>query len=201
MSCRRRGRHAGASEAARTVNSSSLSWRWMASILRTVPDCERMTSDWVVAPKSWNRTPRKKSPSVMPVAAKKQLSLATRSSVVSTRVEVVAEGLGGAPLLVVARVQDALDLAAEALEGGGGDDALGRAADAEEDVGAGVGQPVAIAPATSPSVMDRTRAPASRTSAIRSSWRGRSRITTPSSWTGFFRRSESACRLSVGRRR
>ena len=35
-----------------------------------------------------------------------------------------------------------------------------------------------IAPATSPSVMSRIRAPASRTSAISFSWRGRSRMHT-----------------------
>ena len=51
-------------------------------MVRTVPERERTTSDWVVAPKSKKRTPRRKSPSVMAVAEKKQLSLATRSSVV-----------------------------------------------------------------------------------------------------------------------
>ena len=40
------------------------------------------------------------------------------------------------------------------------------------------GHAVEMAPATSPSGMSRMRAPASRTSAIRSSWRSRSRITT-----------------------
>ena len=55
-----------------------------ASIIRTVPDLDRMTSDWVMAPFSSKRTPWRSSPSVMPVAAKKQLSPLTRSSVVST---------------------------------------------------------------------------------------------------------------------
>ena len=74
----------------------------------------------------------------MPVAAKKQLS---PHQVVGGqhRVEVVARVDGGLALVVVAGPQPALQLAAHALEGGGGDDALGRAADAEQDVGAGLG--------------------------------------------------------------
>ena len=113
--------------------------RWRALTRRTVPDFERMTSDWVVTTWGSKCTPFSSSPSVMPVAAKKQLSPATRSSVLSTFVEVVAGGHGRVALLVVAGPQPALQLAAHALEGGRGDDALGRAADAEEDVGAGVG--------------------------------------------------------------
>src|SRR5581483_1215208 len=50
--------------------------------------------------------------------------------------EVVALVDGGLALLVVPGPQPALHLAAHALQGGGGDDAFGRAADAEEDVGA-----------------------------------------------------------------
>ena len=46
------------------------------------------------------------------------------------------------------------------------------------------GHPVAIAPATSPSVMRRIRAPVALTSAIRASCRGRSRITAVRSRTG-----------------
>src|SRR5207344_1566706 len=46
--------------------------------------------------------------------------------------------LGGDALLVVAGPEPALDLASHALQRGGGDDALGRAPDAEEDVDAGV---------------------------------------------------------------
>ena len=38
-----------------------------------------------------------------------------------------------------------------------------------------------IAPATSPSVIRKTRAPASRTSAIKPSWRGRARTVTATS--------------------
>ena len=45
------------------------------------------------------------------------------------------------------------------------------------------GQEVAMAPATSPSVMSRIRAPVLRTSAMSSSWRGRSRMTTVRSRT------------------
>src|SRR5581483_470005 len=58
--------------------------RWVASILRIVPDFDRMTSDCVLAPSPRNRTPRSSSPSVIPVAAKKTSSPATRSSRVST---------------------------------------------------------------------------------------------------------------------
>src|SRR5579872_3102151 len=53
--------------------------------------------------------------------------------------EVVAQGFGGPAFLVVARVQDALDLAAQSLHRRGRDHALGRATDAQEDVDAGVG--------------------------------------------------------------
>ena len=46
---------------------------------------------------------------------------------------------GGGPLLLVARVEPALEFRAHALERRGGDHALGRAPDAEEDVGPGAG--------------------------------------------------------------
>src|SRR5262249_46138811 len=51
-------------------------------------------------------------------------------------VEVVTGLDGGLPLLVVAGVEASLDGAAQALEGRGGDDALGRATDAVEQVDA-----------------------------------------------------------------
>ena len=60
------------------------------------------------------------------------------------------------------------------------------------------GQPVAMAPATSPSVMRRMRAPVERTSAIRSSWRGRSRMTAVRSRTGRPSASERACEVLGG---
>ena len=48
------GRRMTRSQANETeLNSESLASAWLASILRTVPDFERMTSDWVVAPNSW----------------------------------------------------------------------------------------------------------------------------------------------------
>ena len=75
----------------------------------------------------------------MPVAAKKQLSPPDQVVGAEHPVEVVAGVEGGLALVVVAGPQAALELAAHALEGGGGDDALGRAADAEQDVGARVG--------------------------------------------------------------
>ena len=63
------------------------------------------------------------------------------------------------------------------------------------------GHPVAMAPATSPSVMRRMRAPVARTSAMSPSWRGRSRMTAVRSRTGRPTASESAARFSVGVRR
>jgi hypothetical protein len=64
------------------------------------------------------------------------------------------------PLVVVLGPEPALDHAAEALHRAGGDDALGRAADAEQQVDAGaLGRAAMIAPATSPSVMNLIRAP------------------------------------------
>ena len=53
-------------------------------MLRIVPLRERITSEWVVAVKWAYRTPRISSPSVMPVATKKQSSPVTSSSVDST---------------------------------------------------------------------------------------------------------------------
>ena len=117
-------------------------------------------------------------------------------------VERVAGLDGGRALLLVAGVEPALDLGAHALERGGGQDALGRAADAEEDVGARAGPAggdrpghVAVGDEADP------RAPVARTSAIRASWRGRSRITAVRSRTGRPRASDSAWRFSVGVRR
>ena len=56
---------------------------------------------------------------------------------------------------------------------------------------------VAMAPATSPSVINRMRAPLDRTSSIRSPWRGRSRITAVTSRTDSPLASAMARRLSV----
>ena len=65
------------------------------------------------------------------------------------------------------------------LIAGRGDDALGRAADAPQQVDRrAVGDTASSAPATSPSVIRRTRAPASRIASMPSSWRGRSSTTT-----------------------
>ena len=75
----------------------------------------------------------------MPVATKKQFS--PRDEVVGGqhRVEVVAGVDGPLALVVVGGAEPALDDAAEALDRAGGDDALGGAADAEQQVDAGVG--------------------------------------------------------------
>ena len=72
-----------------------------------------------------------------PLAAKKASLPPTRSSTSSTRSIVVAGVDGRLALLVVARPEAAEDLAAEALDRGGRDDALRRAADSPEQVDAG----------------------------------------------------------------
>ena len=53
--------------------------------MRTVPDFDRITMDWVVQPPPKKRTPFSRSPSVTPVAQKNTFSPETRSSVESTR--------------------------------------------------------------------------------------------------------------------
>jgi hypothetical protein len=58
------------------------------------------------------------------------------------------------------------------------------------------GQAVAMAPATSPSVISRMRAPAARTEAMRSAWRGRSRMATARSGTEVPLALATAFRLS-----
>ena len=75
----------------------------------------------------------------MAVAAKKQLSPLHQVLGGEHGLEVVPGRHSGLPLVVVAGPQPALDLAAHALEGGGRDHPLGRAADAVEDVDARVG--------------------------------------------------------------
>jgi hypothetical protein len=59
-------------------------------------------------------------------------------------------------------------------------------------------QAVAIAAGASPCSMRRMRAPASRTSAMRSSWRGRLRMTAVTSRTDSPLALATALRLSVG---
>ena len=119
----------------------------------------------------------------MPVAAKNTSSPETRSSSREDPVEVVAGVERGGAFVVVARPQAALDRAAEALERAGGDHAFGRAADAEQDVGARVA-PRDRDRAGDVAVGDqRMRAPASRHSRMMSAWRSRSRITAVTSLT------------------
>ena len=100
---------------------------------RTVPERERMTMDPSAAPPRVERTPRRSAPSVTPVAATKTSSPATRSSVLRTRRgrSRLDERL---PLLVVPRPEASLHRPAEALDRGGGDDALRRAADPHHQV-------------------------------------------------------------------
>ena len=116
-----------------------------------------------------------------PVAATKT-SLARDEVVGREHALRVDAGVGEPPaLVVVARPEPSLDAAADALQRGGGDDAFGRAADAVEHVDAGAAargrdrrRDVAVA--------DEVHlCPASRSSAIRSSWRSRSSTTMDSS--------------------
>ena len=72
-----------------------------------------------------------------PVAAKKASSPPTRSSTREHPLELVAGVDGGLALLVVARPEPAEDLAAEAVDRGRREHALGGAADAPEQVDAG----------------------------------------------------------------
>src|SRR6185437_6942190 len=60
----------------------ALSFHKACSLLmeRIVPDRERITSEWVVAPPGRYLTPSSSSPSVIPVAAKNTSSEETRSS-------------------------------------------------------------------------------------------------------------------------
>ena len=99
------------------------------------------------------------------------------------RFEVVAGVEGGPALVVVAGPQPSVERTAHALERGGGEHAFGRAADPEEDVGAGVG-PRCRHRTSNVTVLDEadTRASA-RTSRMRSAWRSRSRITAVTSRT------------------
>src|SRR5439155_1669061 len=62
----------------------SLSMRCVASMVRTVPDRERITSEWVVMLLREYFTPLTSSPSVIPVTEKKMLLPRARSSVWKT---------------------------------------------------------------------------------------------------------------------
>ena len=154
-----------------------------------------MTMLWVMTPRSSMRTPLSSGPSVMPVAAKKQLSLRTRSSVVSTAVGVVAGRRQRRPLGVVAAPQPALDLAAHRLQRRRRDDTFGRAADAHQHVDTGA-RPrrgdgaVDVAVGDHPDARSGCRAPprSARHAA------GRSRITTIRS------RTDSPFDLAIQRR-
>ena len=84
----------------RGSSAASLAYWCSLVMLRIVPLRERITSEWVVAVKCAYRTPRISSPSVIPVATKKQSSPVTSSSVDSTALEVVA-GVDRALLLLV----------------------------------------------------------------------------------------------------
>jgi len=108
-----------------------------------VPDRDRITSECVVAPPARYLTPAISSPSVIPVAAKNTSSEDTRVVGGEHAVQVVPGVQGTAALVGVPRRELALDDPAQALERAGGDDRLGRAADAEQQVDAGAvaGQP------------------------------------------------------------
>ena len=119
------------------LNSASLVKAWLASILRSVPDFERMTSDCVVAPNSWYCDAVEQLAVGDPRGGEEAVVALHQVVGGQHGVEVVPGLDGGRPLRLVARVEPPLDLPAHAFEGGGGQYAFGRAADAEEDVGAG----------------------------------------------------------------
>ena len=97
-----------------------------------------MTIESVVAPPGVYCTPERSGPFVTPVAATKTSSPETRSSLPEHAARIEAGGEQLLPLVVVARPEPCLDAAADALQSGGRDDALRRAADPVEDVDAGV---------------------------------------------------------------
>jgi hypothetical protein len=57
----------------------SPSKRWRARMKRTVPERERITTEWVSAPLPVRRTPRRRKPSVTPVAANMTSPVASSS--------------------------------------------------------------------------------------------------------------------------
>ena len=174
--------------------ASSFANRCSASTYRTVPDRARITIEYVVAPSGQYFTPRSSEPSVIPVAAKKTSCPATRSSVVRTRSmsypasssRCRSSSLRGNRRPWIAPPRHFR--AAAAI------DALGRSADPEQEVDprAPASWPPRSRPATSPSVIRKTRAPTSRTRGdqVRRAGRGR----------GSRRRSPRGARPSPSRR-
>ena len=138
-----------------------------------------MTIECVNALPGEYRTPCSKRPSVTPVAAKKTLSDVREVVRREDLVEVVAGVLRARAFVVVARPQAAEHVAAEALHRARRDDALGRAADAEQQVDAGLFARGVDRPGDVAVGDEEDPAPALRTAAMSSSCRGRSRIVTP----------------------
>ena len=151
------------------LNSASLASAWLAWILRSVPDFERMTSDCVVAPNSWYCAPWTSSPSVMPVPTKSSCSPAPgrRSSARHRARSRLPAQQPAAPRPAgrAALISPPMHLRAAAASTPSGVPPMPKRMPAPAP-----GQPVAMAPA-SPSEIRRMRAPVARTSATRASWR------------------------------
>ena len=153
------------------------SCRCSARIQRTVPVTERITTVSVSMTSLPKRTPAQHRAvgdagrGEQAVAAHHVLHLVVLARIGDAH-------LGGAlALLLGVEHQPALHLAADAAQRRRRQHAFRRAADAEIDVDAGCpASAVWMTPATSPSVIRRTDAPVLRTAAIRSAWRGRSRM-------------------------
>ncbi len=127
--------------------------------------------------------PRSRSPSVTPVAQKKTFSPRTSSLIVSTWPRSCPASMRFLPLLIVAGPQPPLQLAANALQCAGRDDALRGSADADQQVHPGV-FPGGGNSASHVAIRDEfDERPASRTSPASRSWRGRSRTQTVTSST------------------
>ena len=128
------------------MTSRSFAWSWRAVTVRTVPERERITSDSVVA------LPRLVAHALQELAVgdagggEEDVVAGDEAVDVEDLVEVVAGVDRGLALVVVARPEPAEQLAAEALDRGGGDHALGRAADSPEQVDAGVARRPRTAP-------------------------------------------------------
>ena len=171
---------------------------WNAATRRTVPDRERITIDSVSAPAPVIRTPRRSAPPVTPVAATNtsspvtrstSVSTASRSNPASTRRRRSSSFRGHS--FPCSAPPTHLIAAAEITPSGVPPIPIRMSTPVK-------GCAAAIAGATSPSRIRFTRAPALRSSAIRSSWRSRSSTTTVTSFTSIPFASATRWTFSVG---
>mmetsp|Transcript_13816 Transcript_13816/g.35488 ORF Transcript_13816/g.35488 Transcript_13816/m.35488 type:complete len:209 (+) Transcript_13816:401-1027(+) len=171
--------------------------RCVVSITRTVPDSARITMELVVAPPPMYRTPFSRLPSVTPVAAKKTWSplqrsstkrMASRSYPCATALARSSSSRGHSLPWMVPPMHF---IAAAEMTPSGVPPMPSRMSTDES------GRQTSMEAATSPSLMRRMRAPASRTSLMSCSWRGRSRMTAVTSLMDFRFASATASRLRL----